>query len=236
MEIVMATESITIKSADGLEFDAYVSRPDQGGNHAIVIVIQEIFGINAWLRSVADWLAQQGFIAVAPDLFHRQEKGIQLTDQTEAEWKRAFELYQNFDEVKGTDDLKDTIKAVRGIKGGNGKIGTLGFCLGGKLAYLMSARSDADAYVGYYGVGIENNLDETPQHPLLLHIAEGDDHVPIEAQQKIKAATSQNSNVTIEIYPGQGHAFCRIASNHYNKEACELAHKRSVEFFKTHIG
>jgi carboxymethylenebutenolidase len=230
-EDVMATESITIKSADGLEFEAYVSRPS-AEDAPVVVVIQEIFGVNKWLRTVADMLAEKGFIAVAPDLFHRMEKGVQLNNYTEDEWKRAFQFYQNFDVDKGVDDLKQTVQAVRKINGASGKVGTVGFCLGGKLAYLMSARSDADANVGYYGVGIEEDLDEKPKHPLMLHIAEADEYVPKEAQATIKAALQNNDKVTIHSYPGQDHAFSRVGGDHYNKEAAEQAHKRTIEFFK----
>lgn len=232
----MPQENLTIKSADGLEFDAYVSRPANTASAPVVIVIQEIFGINEWIRSVADWLASKGYIAVAPDLFHRIEKGIQLTDKTEAEWARAFELYKAFDENKGTEDLIETVKACRKLQGSNGKVGDMGFCLGGKLAYLMAARSDSDASVGYYGVSIENNLNEEVKRPLMLHIAEADAYVPKEAQEKIRAKLGNNKNVTIHIYPGQDHAFGRVGGEHYNKEAAELAHQRTLEFFKAHIG
>jgi carboxymethylenebutenolidase len=211
----MATNSITITSTDKLDFDAYVARP-KSGSGPVVVVIQEIFGVNQWLREVADFVAEQGFIAVAPDLFHRQEKGIQLTDKTEAEWKRAFELYQGFDEHKGVADLGATVNAARKMEGSNGKVGCMGFCLGGKLAYLMAVHSDADANVGYYGVGIEKSLND--------------------AQEVIKKALEVNDCVTIHSYPGKDHAFCRVGGEHYDKAACDTAHKRTVEFFKTHLG
>lgn len=231
----MANETITIKSKDGLEFDAYVARP-KAENRPVVVVIQEIFGINAWVRSVADWLADEGFIAVAPDLFHRQEKGIQLTDQTEEEWKRAFELYQGFDENKGVDDLIATVEAARKLKGSNGKVGAIGFCLGGKLAFLMATRSDVDASVGYYGVAIEKNLNESPKRPLLLHVADEDKFVPKDVQQQIKTKLAENKQVDIQTYPGQDHAFSRVGGEHYNKAAAEQAHRRTIEFLKKHIG
>jgi carboxymethylenebutenolidase len=233
-EKVMATETITIKSADGLEFDAYVSRPAED-NRPVVVVIQEIFGVNEWVRSVADFIASQGFIAVAPDLFHRQDKGIQLTDQTEAEWKRAFELYQGFDENKGVEDLIATVNTVRKMKGSNGKVGTVGFCLGGKLAFLMSTRSDADASVGYYGVAIEKNLQEAPKHPLMLHIAGMDKFVPPDVQAEIKAALVMNDLVTMHVYPEQDHAFSRVGGEHYDKAAAGQAHARTIEFFKSKL-
>lgn len=232
----MATDSITIKTADGLELDAYVARPKGAGTHPVVVVIQEIFGVNKFVRGVADMLAEQGLIAVAPDLFHRMQKNVQLTDQTDAEWAKAFEFYKAFDEEKGVSDLTDTVRAARKLEGANGKVGAVGFCLGGRLAYLMSTRSEADCSVGYYGVGIEDNLDETVKHPLLLHIAEEDDYCSKDAQAKIKTALSTNDKVELYSYPGQDHAFSRIGGKHYNKEAAELAHKRTAQFFKKHIG
>jgi carboxymethylenebutenolidase len=232
----MATDSITIKTADGLDFDAYVARPKTGGSHPVVVVIQEIFGVNKFVRDVADMLAQQGYIAVAPDLFHRLQKGVQLTDQTEAEWKRAFELMNAFDEKKGIEDLTDTVRAARDMEGASGKVGSVGFCLGGRLAYLMATRSEADCCVGYYGIGLENNLDETIKHPLLLHVAEEDEYCDKDAQAKIKAALGNNSKVELYFYAGQNHAFSRTGGKHYNKEAADLAHRRTAEFFKKHIG
>ncbi len=162
----MTSYTMRIESADGLEFEAFVSRPAKLPAPA-VIVIQEIFGVNEWLRSDADWIAQSGFIAVAPDLFFRREPGVQLTDKTEAEWQKAFELYEGFDEDQGVEDLIATLKAVRTMPECTSTVGTLGFCLGGKLAYRMSTRSDASANVSYYGVGIEKNLNETVRNPLL---------------------------------------------------------------------
>lgn len=233
--MVSVSENLTIKSKDGLEFDAYVARP-KTDNAPVVVLIQEIFGVNKWLRGVADWLASEGFYAIAPDLFHRLEKGVQLTDQTEAEWNRAFELYRAFDDAKGVDDLQTTIEVARKMNGGNGKVGAMGFCLGGKMAFLVSTRTNADAAVSYYGVGIEQHLDESPKMPLLLHIASADEHVPPEAQEQIKQKLAGNKQVVIHEYPKMGHAFCRIGGQHYDEGAAKMAHARTVEFFKRHLG
>jgi carboxymethylenebutenolidase len=232
--LTMTANTMRVRSADGIEFDAYVSRPQKLPAPA-VIVIQEIFGVNEWLRSVADWLAQQGFLAVAPDLFFRQEPGIQLTDKTEAEWQKAFKLYEGFDENQGVEDLIATVLAVRSMPDCTSTVGTLGFCLGGKLAYRMSTRSDASANVSYYGVGIEKNLEETVRNPLILHIAEADPYVPGDAQSKIKQRLEGNQLVTIYTYAGMDHAFGRPGSQHYNREAAELAHKRTLEFLNSKL-
>ena len=166
-------EWTTINSSDGGEFGLYVEKPSGGGATGVVVCIQEIFGVNHAMRDIAKLWADQGYIAISPDLFWRQEPRVDITDGSEEEWQKAFSLYQGFDVEKGIDDLKSTIAHARAMDGSNGKVGTVGFCLGGKLAYLTATRTDADANVGYYGVGIEELLDEAGNisAPLVLHIA-----------------------------------------------------------------
>ena len=150
---------ITIKGPDG-SMSAYLALPKDRARAPGVLVIQEIFGVNKVMRDLTDGFAAQGYVALCPDLFWRQQPGIQLTDQSEAEWQRAFQLYQGFNEAKGVGDLIVSLEHLRGIAQCNGKVGSVGYCLGGKLAYLMATRSNADASVGYYGVGIEKALGE----------------------------------------------------------------------------
>ncbi len=199
-----------------------------------IVVIQENFGVNKWVRGVADRLAAQGYVVYAPDLFWRQEPGIQLTDQTQAEWDRAFQLYGGFNEGKGVDDIQDTMRQLRRDPVCTGKVGTVGHCLGGKLAYLTATRTDADCAVGYYGVGIEKALDEAGniKKPLLLHVAKADQFVPPDAQQKIHAALDGNKLVTIHDYEGVNHAFARDGGQHYNAAAAERANARTRDFFR----
>jgi len=227
---------ITIDGPDG-QFSAYRADP-AGGSGPAIVVIQEIFGVNKVMRDICDWWAGQGYIAVCPDIFWRQEPGIQLTDQSEAEWQRAFELYQGFDEAKGVEDLQATINTIRNDSNANGKVGTVGFCLGGKLAYLCATRTDADANIGYYGVGIENNLDEAGNisAPTMLHIAEEDGFCPKEAQAKIHAGLDAHASVTIHDYAGVDHAFARDGGEHYDSAAAGTANDRSAAFFKTGLG
>jgi carboxymethylenebutenolidase len=224
---------ITIQSRDGGSFSAYLAHPS-GGRGPGLVLIQEIFGVNKVMRDLADDYARQGYMVVSPDLFWRQEPGIQITDKTEAEWAKAFELFKGFDVDKGVDDLIATLAHLRKLPGTAGKAGTVGYCLGGKLAFLMATRSDADCSVAYYGVGIEDLLDEAQQikRPLLMHMAEKDRFVPSAAQAKIKEHLSQNPNVTIHAYPGQDHAFARVGGEHYNKQAAELANTRTTEFLR----
>jgi carboxymethylenebutenolidase len=227
----------TIRAADGGSFSGYLAVPANGKGPGILL-IQEIFGVNKVMRDLADSFAAQGYSVLCPDLFWRQEPGIQISDKTEAEWARAFQLYQGFDEAKGVDDLKATLAHLRGLPSCTGKVGSVGYCLGGKLAYLMATRSDADCSVGYYGVGIEKALDEAARirKPLMLHIAEKDQFCPPEAQTRIKASLGKNPLVALHSYAGMDHAFARMGGQHYGKAAAETANRRTAEFFKTHLG
>jgi len=233
----MAGESITVSTADG-DFRCYVAKPDGNGPFPAVVVIQEIFGVNRFVRAVADRLAAQGYLAVAPDLFWRIEPGIDITDQSEAEWQKAFQLYQAFDVPKGIEDIAATIAAVRKLPACNGKVGAVGYCLGGLLAYLTAARTDSDATVSYYGVGIDNFLGEAEaiKKPLLLHIAGEDSFVPKEAQAKIVEALTSHPQVEIHLYPGRDHAFAREAGAHYHAADAETANTRTAAFFKRTLG
>lgn len=227
---------ITIKVPDG-DFFAYVAAPVETPAPAIV-VIQEIFGVNQVMRDICAWLAGEGFLAVCPDLFWRIEPGIELTDKTEEEWARAFELFDAFDADKGAEDIQATISAVRAHESCNGKVGAIGYCLGGKMAYLTATRTDADASVGYYGVQIDQLLGEAKQisKPLMLHIATEDQFVPKESQQAMIDGLSGNPQVTLHVYEGNDHAFARVGGEHYDPEAAELANSRSLAFLKQHLG
>lgn len=228
-------ETTTIKTDDG-QFAAYVARPGNPKAPAIV-VIQEIFGVNAVMRGVCDELAAAGFLAVCPDLFWRIEPGIDITDQSEAEWKKAFELYNAFDVEAGVKDIAATIDHVRALPEVNGKVGAVGFCLGGLLAYLTATRTDADASVAYYGVGIEKHLVESEKqaHPLLMHVAEEDQFVPKEAQALILAQLKNHPQVEIFTYPGRDHAFARVGGEHYDAADAKLAGGRTLAFFNQHL-
>ncbi len=228
---------VTIRAKDGGTFYGYLATPAGGAKAPGVVVIQEIFGVNQVMREITDGLAAQGYVALCPDLFWRQQPGIQLTDKTDAEWARAFELFKGFDITKGVDDLAATLDFLRSHSACTGKVGAVGYCLGGKLAYLMATRTSVDAAVGYYGVGIENDLGEAAsiKRPLLLHIAEKDQFVPPEAEAKVKQGLAGNSKVTIHSYAGMDHAFARTGGAHYDAQAASLANQRTADFFKLHL-
>ncbi len=231
----MSGQTITIKSRDG-EFTGYLASPGTGRGPGIV-VIQEIFGVNQVMRDIADGMASRGYYALVPDLFWRLEPGVQLTDKTDADWKKAFDLMNRFDAGKGVEDIQASIDHLRGLPGCTGKVGALGYCLGGQLAYLTAARTNSDASVGYYGINIQNRLDEAAKikHPLMLHIAEADEYVPPAAQAAIEAGLKNNSRVTIYRYPLMNHAFARVGGAHYDKANADFANIRSATFFRQHL-
>ena len=227
---------IMISSHDGGTFKAYVAMPDTTPAPA-VIMIQEIFGINQEMREKCDALAKQGYIAICPDLFWRIEPGIELVDSIPEQLQRAFDLFGQFDTAHGVEDLKSTLGQIRTHPSCNGKVGTIGYCLGGKLAYMMATHTDIDAAGGYYGVAIETMLDDASHitHPLMLHIAEEDEFVPKDAQEQILSGLADNTHVTHHSYPGVQHAFARGQGMHYDENAATQANERTKTFLENHL-
>jgi carboxymethylenebutenolidase len=227
---------VTIEGKDG-SFSVYAAAPNDGDGPPApgIVVAQEIFGVNQVMRDTCDWLATQGFVAVCPDLFWRIEPGIDITDQTKAEWDRAFELFNLFDVEKGIEDLKTTLAALRAHEVCNGKAGSLGYCLGGKLAYLMATRSDSDANVGYYGVGLGDLMGEAGKisKPLMLHIAEQDGFSSPEEIAKVQKGLAGKAD--IHVYAGRDHAFARQGGEHYHAADAKKANDRTVAFFKENL-
>ncbi|MDE2467022.1 MAG: dienelactone hydrolase family protein [Alphaproteobacteria bacterium] len=231
----MRGTDITLEGKDG-RFQGYLSTPASGRGPGLV-VIQEIFGVNQVMRDIADAFAARGFFALAPDLFWRLEPGVQLTDKTDGEWKRAFDLMTRFDVDKGIEDIQTSVSHMRAIAGCTGKVGAVGYCLGGLLAYLTACRTDANASVGYYGVNIQDKLNEARhiRAPLMLHIAGKDQFVPPEAQEKMAAGLKSNPLVTLHHYPTMDHAFAREGGAHYDKACADLANTRTTTFLRQHL-
>lgn len=232
----MTTLSIPASDGSG-RFDALIVAPRTQPAGAVVL-IQEIFGVNATMRALSAWVAEMGFLAVCPDLFWRQEPGVQLDpDAGQDQWDKAFKLYQGFDQAKGVADIAATIAAARAHAACNGRVGTMGFCLGGLMAYRAAIATDADCNVSYYGVGIENLLGEAGRitRPLLMHIAEQDKFVPPEAQAKILAGLKGHPLVACHVYPGVDHAFARVGGHAYDARAATIANGRTAEFLVAHL-
>ncbi len=232
----MTDKSMTIDGPDGA-FDAYVAVPSGSGPWPAVVVIQEIFGVNRTIRGIADDLAAAGFLAVAPDLFWRFEAGIELDDRQPDDLARAFALFQRYDADRGVEDIRATITAVRSMPEAGDKVGAVGYCLGGSLAYLTACRTDSDATVAYYGISIPDQLAEAADldRPLLLHVAELDRFVPPEKRDAMLAGLRDNPKVTTHLYPGVDHAFARKGGEHYERAAAELADTRTLEFFRSNL-
>jgi carboxymethylenebutenolidase len=231
----MAGQDISISTPDG-NMGGYLAAPSAGRGPGIV-VIQEIFGVNGFVRAIADGFAARGFFALAPDLFWRLEPNIQLTDKTDAEWKRAFDLMGKFNVDSGVKDIQSAITQLREQPGCSGKVGTVGYCLGGLLAYLSATRTDTDASVGYYGVNIQTMLGEAKniRQPLLLHIAAADEYVPPDAQKEIVNGLAGNPKATTHVYPNMNHAFARMGGAHHDQANAELANGRTATFFRQHL-
>jgi len=232
----MATIKITATDGAG-SFDAYLAEPKQKGGGAVVL-IQEIFGVNQSMRDTAAWVADLGFIAVAPDLFWRIERNVDITDKTDAEWQKAFSLMQKFDQAKGIEDLKATLAAARKLPGCNGRAGTMGYCLGGRLAFMMAEQSDADANVSYYGVGLDGLLGDLDKvkKPLVVHIADKDEYFPADGRAKVVAATKGRKNIATYVYPNADHAFARVGGIHWHGRSAAIANGRSTEALVAALG
>jgi len=223
-------DRITIEGRDG-EFSAYIARPKVLPAPA-VLVLHEVFGVNTDIRKHCDELAEQGFIAVAPDLFWRQEPGVHLSVTSEPDWQHGLRLNQAYDRDAGARDVKDTANVVAKLPGCIGKVAVLGYCLGGLMTFLTAARYGVDAAVVYHGGDTEKYLGEaTGLHaPLLMHLSEEDEFISKAAQAEIKTALTSKPNATVYSYPGQRHAFSRHNGTHYNAAAAALANGRTSEF------
>ena len=226
---------LTINVEDG-DFQAYVVRPAVDRAPAVVVV-QEIFGINDDMKATCQELADSGYIAVCPDLFWRQEPGLSLSHWTEAEWKKGLELYTAFDFDKGVEDVGAAIDVARRLPGATGKVGVMGYCLGGLMTFLTAARIGADAAVEYYGGGTEKYVAEAAaiSTPMIIHLGEEDEFIPHEAQAAIKAAVSGNPKIELFSYPGCSHAFARHTGTRYDAEAAKLANARTWALFAEHL-
>lgn len=218
-------------------FDAYVAEP-HGEPKAAIVVIQEIFGVNEGIRRKCDGWAAKGYLALAPDLFWRLEPGVELDPDVPDQFSRALELMGRFDQDQGVGDIEATIRAARARLGEGGRVGVVGYCLGGRLAYMTAARTDSDASVGYYAVGLPNILHEKNAiaRPLMLHIA-GADHFVDEATQKaMHEALDGHPRVILHDYPGEDHGFAAEMGKRRSEEAARLADGRTEAFFAEHLG
>lgn len=231
------TEDIQVTLRDGSKMGAHVAYPDKEPAGAI-IAIMEIWGVNDTMRAHAQEFAEAGWITLVPDLFWRLEPGVELSDADPAHWDKAIDLYYDFDYDRGVEDMEDTAAFLRTIPGGNGKVGTVGYCLGGKMGYLMCCRgSDIDCAVAYYGTYIEHAIKEAPKlsKPFQLHQALADKWVPPVVCSFIERRLSPSPLVEIHKYPGADHAFARHGGTTYSAPEAEKALGLSTAFFSRHL-
>ena len=229
------SEIVRLDTLDGENsFNTYVARPE-GDAKAAIVVIQEIFGINAGIRRKCDKLAEDGYLAVAPDLFHQFEDGIELDPDIEPEMQKALDLFGKFDQDRGVRDIEAAIKYARSQ--GCGKVGAVGYCLGGRLAYMTAARTDSDATVGYYAVGVDNLLHEKHAiaNPLMLHIPTEDGFVDKDTQKAMHEGLDDHPKVTLHDYEGLDHGFATEFGKRRSEEAANLADSRTADFFAEHL-
>lgn len=230
------TTNVTITTLDDQAMPAYRADP-AGTPRGAIVVIQEIFGVNAGIRRKCDTLAEAGYVAIAPDLFWRMQPGIELDPDIQPEMERALSIMGDFDQDGGVRDIEAAIRYARDASGGR-KVGAVGYCLGGRLAYMTAARTAVDASVGYYAVGIDGLLDEKRSiaNPLLLHIAGEDGFVPKETQAAMHAGLDDHPKVTLVDYPGEDHGFATEFGNRRSDESARRADERTAAFFVEHIG
>ena len=229
---------VEIRTLDGEgRFNAWLAEPE-GAPKGAIIVIQEIFGVNEGIRRKADHWASFGYVGIAPDLFWRLEPGVELDPDVPEEFQQALALMQRFDQDKGIADIEAAIREARARLPQGGKVGAVGYCLGGRLAFMTSTRTDIDASVAYYGVGLEGLLGEKHAiaHPLMLHIAGADHFVTPDKQAQIHQGLDDHPKVTIHDYPGEDHGFAAEMGKRRSAAAAELADSRTEAFFAEHIG
>jgi carboxymethylenebutenolidase len=217
-------------------FKAYAAEPE-GTPRGAIVVIQEIFGVNEGIRRKCDHWAGLGYVALAPDLFWRLEPGVELDPDVPEQFQKALGFLQKLNQDQAIRDIEATIREARRLAGG-GKVGCVGYCLGGRLAYMTATRTDIDASVAYYGVGLENILGEKHAiaRPLMLHIAGADHFVLEEQQRQIHEGLDDHPRVTIHDYPGEDHGFAAETGKRRSEQAAQLADSRTEAFFAEFVG
>ncbi|HXQ51276.1 MAG TPA: dienelactone hydrolase family protein [Stellaceae bacterium] len=232
----MRTANIELHLRDGI-MGAYLALPDKTPAPGIV-AIMEIWGVNDTMRRHAHEFAEAGFCCLVPDLFWRQEPGVELSDANPEDGRKAFDLYYEFDYDLGVRDMEDTCAHLAAMQECSGKVGAVGYCLGGKLCYLLCCRTDIDCAVAYYGTYIEHNIREAKNlhRPFLLHMAMKDRWVQAEVNEMLERRLAPNPLVTIEKYPDADHAFARHGGRPYRKDDADRALGLTVEFFRRHLG
>ena len=226
----MQVSMINLTTDNGGVFNGYRALPDQP-NGGSVVVLQEIFGINANIREIVEDFATHGYACIAPDIFWRQQPGVELDPSSESDRDRAQALLAGLDVELAVRDALLAGTHLLGLPGANGRLAAVGYCLGGKLAYLLGASPQVSAAISYYGVAIQHSLPMADQicSPLLLHLAENDHLCPPEAQALILDTLSARPGVSIMRYPNVGHAFARRNSPNFDATSAARADAATLD-------
>lgn len=230
MTRTVTTRWVDVPAADGRSFGAFVALPPAGSGPGLLL-LQEIFGVNAHIRGVAQQYAQDGFVVLAPDLFWRQQRRVELGYEGE-DRERALSMMKALQPAELAADVRDSVAALRALPEAQGrKAGALGYCLGGRLAYLAAATTGVDAAVAYYGGGIQDQLALAPQVqcPMQFHYAGQDPAIPPEAVQAVQAAMA-GRDAEFHLYPEAKHGFNCWDRAAYDPASAALAHGRSLQF------
>ena len=232
----MAGTTVKITAADGGTFEGYLALPGAGSGPGLILA-QEIFGINRHMREVADLYAEEGYVVLAPDLFWRLAAGVELGYEA-VDLETAFSFHERFGIDQGVHDINDAIRALRARPECNGKVGVLGFGLGGRMAYLAAARLKIDAAVSYYGMELEQHLEEarSVHCPIVFHFGEQDGYTPPAVREAVRSAFTGRKNAGIYVYAGADHGFNNPSRSNFNKSAATLAHSRTIGLLHRAIG
>ncbi|MHB0775872.1 dienelactone hydrolase family protein [Halomonas sp. WWR20] len=231
----MSAQWIDITSHDNQTFKGYLALPP-GGKGPGIVLIQEIFGVNAHIRSVAEQYALDGYVVLAPDVFWRQEPGVELSYEGD-DMQKAFGLMKQIDFDVAVQDLASTTQALRERPECQGPVASMGYCMGGILSYLCALKAGVDAAVCYYPGGIANHLDKAIhlEVPLQFHFAEQDKHITGEHIEQVRHAFADRNDVDIHVYADADHGFNCWARSAYHRHASALAHGHTLTFLETHF-
>jgi carboxymethylenebutenolidase len=231
----MTNRTEQIRAHDGGELTAYLALPESGSGPGL-IVIQEIFGVNGYIKGVCERLAELGYVAMAPDLYWRLEPGIAIDEKEPGGLQTAFATVARLDFAKAGDDAIAALEHLRALpEVAGGRAGIIGFCLGGGISYMVAALSDPVTCVSYYGSAIPNALQLAGQVrcPILFHFGGADDYIPADKQQAVREAFAQNPQAEFHVHEGAGHAFDNYnAAMFHHERAAREAWEQTVEFLK----
>lgn len=227
--------NITITSLDGSSIEAYAAYPEKGQGPGLII-LHDIFGVSANIKKLCDHYASLGYAVICPNLFWRDQK-MDTSTCSEPNWDATTKLYTNYDTESGIRDVFAILAHLRQASECGGKVGALGLCLGGRLSYIMSTRSDIDCSATYYGVGVEGFLDEVHdiRQPALIHLAEQDKLMPDSIRKKVLRSLSRNDVIETYTYPAVEHGFARDGDPKYDQEKATLANERTEAFLNAHL-